>query len=314
MKQWWSTALVTILVALTGVVAPVSVVAAWAHTQVSDTEAFVAAYAPLSRDPAVQQALAARLSSTIQDRLDLPSLTQQLIDEVAGSRLVAGRLLPSLAGPLHDFVADFIDSHVDGFVSSDAFSRAWNVALRASHTQFVALLSGDDSGALTLDDGLLGLQLGPFVDAVKQRLVANGFPLAERIPPVTTAIDLVQLNPQAVARAHAGYRLLAVVADWLPWLLLLLPALALLFASDLRRTVIACGAAVAAGIAIVWLAFRAAVGEGMAVATANGIPDAAVTAITDGAFGPMRGPALAVGVLGLVVVFLGWLTARPATA
>ena len=314
MKQWWRPALVTILVALTGIVAPVSVVAAWAQTQVSDTEAFVAAYAPLSRDPAVQQALADKLSSTIQDRLDLPALTQQLIDEVSGSRPVAGRLLPSLTGPLNSFVSDFIDKQVDSFVTSDAFSQVWNVALRTTHTKFVALVRGDEGGPLTVAEGTIQLQLGPFVEAVKQRLVANGFPLAERIPPVTTAIDLVQLDPQTVAQAQAAYRLLSVVAVWLPWLLLLLPALALLVARDLRRTVIACGLAVTAGIVVVWVAFRAVIARGTAVAAANGIPDAAVAAITDGALGPMRGPALALGVLGAVVAFLGWLTARTTTA
>ncbi len=313
MKQWWRTALVTVLVALTGIVAPVSVIAAWAQTQVSDTELFVAAYAPLSRDPAVQQALAAKLSSTIQDRLDLPALTQQLIDEVSGSRPVVGRLLPSLTGPLNDFVSDFIDRQVDGFVSSEAFSQVWNVSLRTTHTQFVALIRGEEGGPLAVTEGTIQLQLGPFVEAVKQRLLANGFPLAERIPTVTTALDLVQLDPQRVAQAQAGYRVLTVVAEWLPWLLLLLPALALFVARDLRRTVIACGLAVTAGIVVVWLAFRAVVAEGMGVAAANGVSSDAVTAITDGALGPMRGPALALGVLGLVVAFLGWLTARPTT-
>jgi len=313
-NQWWRTALVTVLVALTGIVAPVSVVAAWAQTQVSDTELFVAAYAPLSRDPAVQQALAAKLSSTIQERLDLPTLTQQLIDEVSGSRPVAGRLLPSLTGPLNSFVSDFIDSQANGFVESDAFSQVWNVALRTTHTQFVALIAGVEGGPLTVTEGTIQLQLGPFVEAIKQRLVANGFPLAGRIPPVTTAIDLVQLDPQSVAQAQAGYRLLSVVAEWLPWLLLLLPALALFLARDLRRTVIACGLAVTAGVVVGWLAFRAVIARGTAVATANGISDAAVAAITDGAFGSMRGPALALGVLGAVVAFLGWLTARPGTA
>ncbi|WP_331544026.1 hypothetical protein [Propionicimonas sp.] len=295
---------------LTGIVAPVSVVAAWARTQVSDTEAFVAAYAPLSRDAAVQQAVAAKLSATVQERLDLPALTRQLIDEVSGNRPVIGRLLPSLTGPLNSFVADFIDRQVDSFVSSEAFSHAWDVALRSTHTQFVALISGDEDGSLTLDEGKLQLQLEPFVAAVRQRLIDNGFPLAERIPPVTAAIDLIQLNPQRVAQAQAGYRLLTVGAEWLPWLLLLLPALALLLARDLRRTVIACGLAVTAGIAVGWLAFRAGIAEGMDVAAANGISSEAVTAITDGALGPMRGPALALGVFGAVVAFLGWLTAR----
>ena len=314
MRQWWRTALVAVLVALTGIIAPTSVVAAWAQTQVSDTEAFVAAYAPLSRDPAVQQALAAKLSSTISDRLDLPGLTQQLIDEVSGNRPVVGRLLPSLTGPVQEFVTDFIDTQVDRFVSSEAFSQVWDVALRTTHSQFVALISGDESGLLTLDDGKLQLQLGPFVDALKQRLIDNGFPLADRIPPVTTAIDLIQLNPQRVAQAQAGYRVLTGVAEWLPWMLLLLPTLALLVARDLRRTVIACGLAVTAGITVVWLAFRAVIAEGVVVAGANGISAEAVTAITDGALGPMRGPALALGVLGIVVAFLGWLTARPTEA
>ena len=185
------------------------------------------------------------------------------------------------------------------------------MTLRATHTQFVALISGVEDGAPALNEGKLQLQPGPFVDAVKQRLITNDFPLAERIPQVTTAIDLVQLNPRAVAQAQAGYRLLAVAAEGLPWLLLLLPALALLLARDLRRTVIACGSAMAAGVAVVWVAFRAVVGEGMAVAAASGMSGEAVTAITDSAFDPMRGPALAVGVLGLVVAFLGWLTAQP---
>jgi hypothetical protein len=215
---------------------------------------------------------------------------------------------------LNSFVSDFIDKQVNGFVSSDAFSKVWNVALRTTHTQFVALVRGEEAGPLTVTEGTIQLQLGPFVEAIKQRLVANGFPLAERIPPVTTAIDLVQLDPQAVAQTQTAYRLLSVVAEWLPWLLLLLPALALFVARDLRRTVIACGLAVTAGIALVWLAFRAVIAKGTAVAAASGISDAAVAAITDGAFGPMRGPALAIGVLGAVVAFLGWLTARPGTA
>jgi hypothetical protein len=262
----------------------------------------------------VQQALAARLSSTIQDRLDLPTLTQQLIDEVSGSRPLVGRLLPSLTGPLNSFVSDFIDKQVDRFVTSEAFSQVWNVALRTTHTQFVALIAGEEGGPLTVTEGTIQLQLEPFVEAIKQRLIASGFPLAERIPPVTTTIDLVQLDPQRVAQAQAAYRVLTVVAEWLPWLLLLLPALALLLARDLRRTVIACGLAVTAGIVVAWLAFRAVVAEGMGIAAAKGVSSAAVTALTDGALGPMRGPALALVVVGLVVAFLGWLTARPTTA
>jgi hypothetical protein len=309
-KKWWRTALVAILVALTGVIAPVSVVAAWAHTQISDTEAFVAAYAPLADDPAVQQAVAEKVSDAIQTRLDLPSLTQELLGNLTGSRPIASRLLPSLTGPLNSMVSDFIDKQTLAFVSSDAFSTVWETSLRATHTQFVALLNGDETAAVTAQEGRLQLQLGPFVEAVKQRLVANGFPIAEKIPEVTTAVDLAQVDPQTVATVQAAYRLLSVVADWLPWLLLLLPALALFVARDLRRTVIACGTAVVLGLLVLWAALAAAAERGVTVAVQSGFSPAAAIVVWDGAVGSMRGPALALGVTALVITFLAWLTTR----
>lgn len=310
MKQWFRTAIVAVLVVLAGLVAPVTVLAPWAHTQVSDTEAFVAAYAPLSRDPAVQQAMATRLSEAIQTRLDLPTLTEELLSGVAGSSRIASRLLPSLTGPINSFVSDFIDKQVNAFVASDAFSRVWEVALRTTHTQFVALVTDDRSGRVTVTDGLLQIQLGPFVEAVKERLVANGFPLAGRIPTVDAAVDLVQLDPVTVARAQAGYRLLTVIADWLPWLLLLLPALALVVARRKRATVIACGVAMSAGVLVTWLVLRSVIEQAAARAAQNGLPGAAVTAITDGSLSPMRGPAMAIIAVGLVVAGLAWLTGR----
>jgi hypothetical protein len=309
-KRALRTALVAVLVTLTGIVAPVSVVAPWAYTQVSDTEAFVSAYAPLSRDPAVRQAMATRLSEAIQTRLDLPSLTEELLGGLAGSSRIASRLLPSLTGPLNSMVSDFIDTQVTAFVTSEAFSQVWEVALRTTHTQFVALVTDDRSGPLAVTDGTVQVQLAPFVEAVKQRLVANGFPLAERIPAVDTAIDLVQLDPVAVARAQAGYRLLSAVSEWLPWLLLLLPALALVLARRTRATVIACGLVVSGSVGVAWLAIRAVIEQGATLAARNGLPGAAVTAITDGSLGPMRGPAMALIAVGLVVAGLAWLTDR----
>lgn len=308
--KWWRPLVVAILAVLTGLVAPLSVVAAWAHTQVSDTDAFVAAYAPLADDPAVQQALAATISDTIQARLDLPGLTEQLLDDLVGSNPIAGRLLPSLTGPLNGMVADFIDEQVGAFVASDAFGQAFRIALRSTHTQFVALLSGEESAALVVQDGQLQLQLAPFVEAVKQRLVANGFPLAGQIPPVTTTIGLVAVDPQALARARAAYRVLGLVAEWLPWLLLLLPALALFISRTPRSALIACAAAIPGGIGLAWLLLRAGVAEAAVRAAGSGVGEAAVLAVADGALGPMRGPAMAAAATGLVVTLLAWLTGR----
>ena len=314
MKQWWRTAVVTVLVVLTGLVAPVSVVLAWAHTQVSDTSAFVAAYAPLADEPAVQELVATTVSGAIQERLDLPGLTDQLVADLSGSNPRVARLLPSLTGPLNSVISDFIDRQVANFVASDAFAQVWQLSLRSSHAQLVALLNNDPSAPITLVDGLVRLQLAPIVTEVKERLIAAEFPLAAQLPPVDVTIDLVQLDATDVSRARAAYQLLGGLAEWVPWLLLLLPALALVAARNRRRTVIACAAAIAGGTALVWLILRGAVTRAAGLAAANGLPEEAIRTIAEGALSPMRGPALALVVLGLVVAGLAWLTGRAATA
>lgn len=125
------------------------------------------------------------------------------------------------------------------------------------------------------------------------------------------AVDLVQLDAQTVEQVQGGYRVLAVVAEWLPWLLLLLPALALFLARDLRRTVVA-WVAVTIGILAAWLAFKIVAAQGMAVAARSGFSEAATTAIFDGALGPMKGPALALAIVGMVIAILAWVTAQGA--
>jgi hypothetical protein len=56
------------------VLAPVSALAAWAASQVSDTDWYVANMAPLIRDPAIQHALSARITAEIENRIDVGAL------------------------------------------------------------------------------------------------------------------------------------------------------------------------------------------------------------------------------------------------
>src|ERR671913_274153 len=51
--RWW-TVLAVVLVVLGCLLAPLAVIGGWGKTILTDTDAFVATYAPLARDPAVQ--------------------------------------------------------------------------------------------------------------------------------------------------------------------------------------------------------------------------------------------------------------------
>src|SRR6201995_3011376 len=55
---WWRPVVATVLLVLVGLLAPMSVLATWAHDEVGDTDRYVQTVAPLASDPAVQNAIA----------------------------------------------------------------------------------------------------------------------------------------------------------------------------------------------------------------------------------------------------------------
>src|SRR3954451_15307203 len=80
---WWRSVVVVVAVALLAVVAPLSVVATWAHDQVSDTDRYVATVAPLADDPAVQKAVSERITDEIVARIDVRAITTEAADALA---------------------------------------------------------------------------------------------------------------------------------------------------------------------------------------------------------------------------------------
>ena len=78
----WRALLVGFLLLLVAVLAPVTVLARWADWVVSDTDTYVEVVSPLASDPAVQEAIAARVTEVIFNYVDVPAVT----DEVVGGR------------------------------------------------------------------------------------------------------------------------------------------------------------------------------------------------------------------------------------
>ncbi|MDQ1731505.1 MAG: hypothetical protein QOK10_1664 [Pseudonocardiales bacterium] len=72
-RSWGWTLLATALIAIGAVLAPVAIVASWARVQLTQTDSFVAAYAPLANDPAVQAFVTDETLNVIQQNVDIPS-------------------------------------------------------------------------------------------------------------------------------------------------------------------------------------------------------------------------------------------------
>ena len=79
----WRPAVVTALIVVMAILAPLAVVAQWAHTAVSDTDRYVEMVTPLAPDPAVQTAVIDRITDEITTRLQLEAVTQDAVDALA---------------------------------------------------------------------------------------------------------------------------------------------------------------------------------------------------------------------------------------
>ena len=86
----------------------------------------------------------------------------------------------------------FVRTQVERIVQSQAFEDAWVQANRAAHEALVKALTGEGGGAVTVEGDTVTLNLAPFIQTVKQRSVAQGFTLAERILQVDKSFVLFQ--------------------------------------------------------------------------------------------------------------------------
>jgi hypothetical protein len=255
-QGWWRPWVAGVLIVLGAVLAPLSVVAIWAHDEMSDTDRYVDTVAPLASDPQVQAAVSARLTELIFAKIPVEEITGQAIDALESRGLPPriGASLAALSTPLANGVHSFVAEKVDGLVRSQAFRDAWEQANRQAHGQMVAVLTGKTDGAVTVNGGQVTVNLATVIEAVKQRLVDAGFSLASRIPPVNAQFAI--MDSADLQNAQTGFRLLSTAAHVLPFLALACVIGAVAVGRSRRRTVVVAFLAVAASMVVLGLALN----------------------------------------------------------
>ena len=240
-RQRWRSMVATLLIVIGCILAPLSVVAVWAKNQVTDTDRYVATVTPLASDPAIQNAVADKITAEIFVRLDVVGITDQAVDALADRGLppLVATQLHALSGPLSSGVQSYVRTEVGQVVASDAFADAWISANRAAHAALVAALTGQTGEGITIENDTVSINLGPFIQVVKQRLIDRGFELASRIPDVNPSFVLVQSD--AIARARDAFNLLNAVGNWLPVVALIFLALGVYVAKGHRRALVGAG-------------------------------------------------------------------------
>jgi hypothetical protein len=313
-RQRWRSVVATLLIVIGCILAPISVVAVWTKNLVTDTDRYVATVAPLASDPAIQNAIADRITVEIFSKLDVAGITNQAVDALADRGLppLVATQLHALSEPLSSGVESFVRTEVGKVVASEAFANAWTTANRSAHQALVAALTGQTREGITIENDTVSINLGPIIQEVKQRLIDRGFGLASRIPNVNPSFVLVQSD--YIAKARGAFNLLNAIGNWLPVVALFFLAIGIYIAKGHRRALVGVGLGLAGGMLVLGLALAL-----FRTIYLNELPLGILTRDAAAAFYDTLVRFLRLGlrtvlVFGLVIALAGFFTGRSTTA
>jgi LPXTG-motif cell wall-anchored protein len=232
-------AVLVILGVLCLVLSPVAI---WGRNLILNTDRYVQTVTPLAADTGVQNAVIAAVDRQVQANLDVPSLLADVLPPRA----------QVLAGPISAAMNTLVNNITTRFVRSDAFQQVWVTVNRVAHQQIAYLLTGrapPNSAVKLNNDGRVTLDLSAVVNAVKQRLVDRGLTIASKVPAVGATIEIA--NAKGLVQARKAVRGLNTLANWLPWLGLVLVAGGIAAARRRRRAGIWAALGLAAGMVLI---------------------------------------------------------------
>lgn len=308
-------AVIVVVFLVTGtLLLPVAAVAGWARGVLTDTDAFVATFAPLGEDPLVQAYVTDQVVTEIDRRVGIEEQVDQLVAGLAPlmqDRPAAVTALNALRQPAADGIRSAITRVTSEFVTSDRFASAWEQTLRLSHQGAVNALQGDPNAALSITDEGLGIRLGPIIERVTQVLTERGFTLAASIPAVDRTIVLVPSTE--FVRLQALYRAAVALGTWLPVLALAALAAAVLLAR--RRVTVLITAAILLGLASLIVLGGLAVGRmvTLSVVPSSVVPGDVVRLFYDTATNRLAEVAIAAVALAVVIAVIAWFAGPSST-
>ncbi|MFE7444330.1 hypothetical protein ACFU7X_28180 [Streptomyces chartreusis] len=228
------------LLTLAVLLAPLSVVATWVNSEVTDVDRYVQTVSPLARDPAVQKLVVDRVTDEVAENIDARKITDAVADTLAdhdapGWLVDAAR---SLDEQLKGGLTTAVRFVVEKVVKSEAFADAWDSIHRGAHTVATNALTGE-GGALEVKGDTVTLNVGSVVDELQKQLVGVTLVKAEDIPGADKSIVLVR--NENLSEAREGARWLAAVAPWLPLTVVVLGGLGIWAAPSHRVALMAAG-------------------------------------------------------------------------
>ena len=319
----WRGLAVGLLAVLTCLTLVVSTVTLWTHQVVLNTDRYVSLVADISAEPQVIDSVSQQVAVQVVDALGVQTfLEANLPPKVA-----------FVAGPLTVALTDRLGEGLAKVMASPQFQQVWLEANRFAHAKAVALLRGDTT-VVTLENGVVTLNLLPLVGAALQQLQAAGLiPASITLPDlssgqlpaelvqqlqttfnVTIPPDLGQIplfSAQRLERLQTAVQLFDLIVIALIVITVGLFLLTIYLARQRLRMVLL----LALGAVIAFALARMIV-SGIETAIVNSIADDSAQTTVRGVAGELFGNLFAFGRLvivgALVVAAVAYLAGRPA--
>jgi hypothetical protein len=226
----WTGAVVLLLIGL--VLFAIAIPTVWINRTIMNTDQWVATVGPLSSDPAIQNAVADKVSTALFAKVDVEAEIRSLLPSEVPPALV-NFLAPQAAAQIQTY-ADKLISEV---VQSDQFSKVWTETMRATQQAFVAAINGGGPGGkITTTDGVITLYTDQFVTAAQARLAETKVSgLSKFIPWDKVPASFVLYESPGLAQAQTVFGLFNKLVWVLPFFSLLFLGLALWAAPNTRR-------------------------------------------------------------------------------
>ena len=231
-----------VCVVLAALLTTPAAVAYWGQRTLNDTERYVDTVGPLVDSSEVQDGIATTATNAIDKQVNVEAILKDVFADVITER----PRLELLVGPLSAAINGLIDREVRAFVASDEFAELWvRISTRVQQT-VEQVLKGDESGAVSLQDDEIVLDVGEVIDQVKQRLVDRGLTFVENAPIPDTDRQIVLLDAPQLKQIRNIYAFTNPVARWLLPLVGVLYVLAFVLARRRPRMTAWIGAALTA--------------------------------------------------------------------
>ena len=297
----WRRVVSIVLLVVGFLLVPISAIAIWSRNQLLNTDRYVTTVSPLADNPDIQTTVATRAVDALFSQVDVSAKISGVLPERAKF------LGDTIAAQAEGYAVDITEK----LLQTDRFHSLWDNMNRVAHAQLVAVLkdeNGTSAGPAKLKDGKITLDLSETIATIKDELAKKGLGFLKNVsvPPVKRTIVLIDAG--GIDQARTASKLLNLIAWVLPILAIGCFVCSAVMVRPRRRATVRAGIVLFAGATFTLVLLAAGRWFYLDEATPPGGNGKAAAAVWDILLRNLRIAVIIVGVIGLLVALVAWLS------